>query len=481
MAWGKAGSKTLDSTDDAISVTAMSANDTFQSMSHIITSSTFGVYDRYNDVSSGNLYHGRYETNGTTDQLFNANAIYSMLDNSGGTGMSAGDYFNVSYTLNVPTEEKLVIGSSNMASGTGAGTAPKRNQYVAKFANTSDQITSVSKTNVSAGDYLTDSNLTVLGSDMTTTVGKPTNVQVGSRFEETDTRKMYHYNLTGDVTTDGSYTVLKYRSDGTFTPTSAFNVEYLVVAGGGGGGGANAGMGGGGGAGGFRTNLGGTALGVTAQSYPITVGDGGSGGTSGSTNGGTIGVIGGNSTFSTITSNGGGGGGQYLNKSPSNGGSGGGAGHSSTSVAGGTGISGQGNAGGAGVTGMSSGSGGGGKGAVGTQGSSWNGGAGGNGSSSNITGSSIDYAGGGGGATHAYAGSGTGALGGSGGGGKGASISGNPSTSGTPNTGGGGGGGNDFPYSASAGGSGIVIIRFLTSGNTYTTSLSSNEWTEEGT
>ena len=29
-----------------------------------------------------------------------------------------------------------------------------------------------------------------------TTVGKPTNVQVGSRFEETDTRKMYHYELT---------------------------------------------------------------------------------------------------------------------------------------------------------------------------------------------------------------------------------------------------------------------------------------------
>ena len=205
MAWGKAGSKTLDSTDDAISVTSMSANDTFQYMSHIITSSTFGVYDRYNDVSSGNLYHGRYETNGKADQPFQANQIYSMLDNSGGTSMSAGDYFNVSYMLNLPTEEKMTIGFSNMAQATGTGsytTSPKRNWYVGKFDN-SDQITSVSNTNISAGDYLTDSNLTVLGSDLTpaSAIVFPTNVQIGSRAEITDTRKIY-FRIDSDYVTD---------------------------------------------------------------------------------------------------------------------------------------------------------------------------------------------------------------------------------------------------------------------------------------
>ena len=195
MAWGKAGSKTLDSTDDAISVTSMSANDTFQYMSHIITSSTFGVYDRYNDVSSGNLYHGRYETNGKADQPFQANQIYSMLDNSGGTSMSAGDYFNVSYMLNLPTEEKMTIGFSNMAQATGTGsytTSPKRNWYVGKFDN-SDQITSVSNTNISAGDYLTDSNLTVLGSELTPAVAVPAidNVQDNSLFVEKENARRY--------------------------------------------------------------------------------------------------------------------------------------------------------------------------------------------------------------------------------------------------------------------------------------------------
>ena len=194
MAWGKAGSTTTTATGDSIDSGTITASKTNQYMSHIITSSTFGVYDRYNDVSSGSLYHGRYETNGTTDQTFQANQIYSMLDNSGGTSMSAGDYFNVIYQVNIATEEKLIIGHSIMASGTGAGTSPKRNQYVAKFANTTDQITSVSNTNVSAGDYLTDSNLTVLGSDMTpaSAIPFPTNVQVGSRAEITDTRKIYY-------------------------------------------------------------------------------------------------------------------------------------------------------------------------------------------------------------------------------------------------------------------------------------------------
>ena len=74
------------------------------------------------------------------------------------------------------------------------------------------------------------------------------------------------------------------------------NVDYLVIAGGGSGGG---GRGGGGGAGGFRTtfpspgcNAG--AFPISATTYPITVGGGGSG-SSGS-----------NSVFSTITSAGGG-------------------------------------------------------------------------------------------------------------------------------------------------------------------------------
>ena len=74
----------------------------------------------------------------------------------------------------------------------------------------------------------------------------------------------------GTVTTDGDYKVHKFTSSGTFTVTTAGNVEYLVVAGGGGAGD----WGGGGGGGGFRTA---TDFAVTAQAYNIVVGAGGSG------------------------------------------------------------------------------------------------------------------------------------------------------------------------------------------------------------
>tara|TARA_R110000782_G_scaffold270166_1_gene369775 strand:+ start:29 stop:1660 length:1632 start_codon:yes stop_codon:yes gene_type:complete len=301
---------------------------------------------------------------------------------------------------------------------------------------------------------------------------KPTNVQVGSRFEETDTRKMYHYNASADITTDGSYTVLQYKSDGTFTPTSAFNVEYLVVAGGGGGAGN---CGGGGGSGGYRTA---TGHAVTAQSYGITVGGAGIAGLQLGSAG-----DGGDSTFDTITSNGGGGGSTNAAGSGAAGGSGGGTGGDQTN-AGGAGNTpstspSQGNNGGAGYIGGGAGSGGGGGGstAVGVAGVSGVSGAGGAGTSSSITGSAVTRSGGGGaGECH----NGSSGAGGTGGGGAGGDAAvGNAATVNT-GSGGGGGGNAGVGYAGGSGGSGIVILRFLTSGNTYTTSLA-NVWTEEGT
>ena len=243
------------------------------------------------------------------------------------------------------------------------------------------------------------------------------------------------------VNIDGSYTVLKFTADGTFTPSSSFNVEYLVV---GGGGGANVlwGSSGGGGAGGYKE---GTGHGVTAQTYNITVGAGGADkvGTGVSSNGG-------NSIFDTITSLGGGGGGQYSSGAGAVGGSGGGGGDSG---AGGAGTSGQGNAGGG-----SSASGGGGGGGAGGAGAISTGGVG---LQNDITGTNLYYAGGGGGAKGSS--SNAGGLGGGGTGGAG----GYASTSGTDGLGGGAGAGGSLA-GGNSGGSGVVIIRFLTSGNSYT-------------
>jgi len=259
------------------------------------------------------------------------------------------------------------------------------------------------------------------------------------------------------IQTDGTYWYHAFLTSGTFTPATALSCDVLVVAGGGGGGN------GGGGAGGYRTA---TGLSVTSGTN-VTIGAGGAGCTSANNS-----TVGGDSVFSSITSTGGGAG--KISISPTAGGSGAGgtswgSSGSSGTVTGGAGNTpstspSQGNNGGLGANTGSTyrgGGGGGGAGAVGGAGAiaqGGNGGAGLNTLSSwlSTTGLGVSgyVAGGGGGGSNGLPYS----AGGAGGGGAGGDTG--NATAGTANTGGGGGGvyGN---YPASAGGSGLVIIRYL--------------------
>ncbi len=260
----------------------------------------------------------------------------------------------------------------------------------------------------------------------------------------------------GTVTTSGGYRIHTFTSNGTFTISEPFTVQYLVVAGGGsagfGAGGGN--ESGGGGAGGYRSSVTGemsgggasaeSAISLTSGSYSITVGAGGAGVNNGRNNGS-------DSTFSNITSVGGGAGGN--NNTGASGGSGGGGSHNMTS--GGPGTSGQGYRGGN-PSSSSSAGGGGGAGAAGGDGRNSNTAAsGGTGVQSSINGTATYYAGGGGGGNP-----GTSNYGGLGGGGNGQGNQGSL-TNGTSNTGGGGGGIiNGSGLAGGSGGSGVVIVRY---------------------
>lgn len=229
-----------------------------------------------------------------------------------------------------------------------------------------------------------------------------------------------------------------------------YAIDYLIVAGGGGG------AVGGGGAGGFVTGSAVTVL--PGTSLVVSVGSGGSGGKN---DGGIASAGGGNSSITGFTTAIGGGRGGYQNDSVPNGsggsgGSGGGASRSSTvTPTGGAGTSGQGNPGGSCSTSSPYPSGGGGgAGANGSNGSGSQHGPGGNGISSSISGSSTTYAGGGGGG----GGSNSAGSAGSGGGGAG-SQSGNGGNGGGGQ--GGGGGGSAEALYGGAGGSGVVIIRYI--------------------
>jgi PKD repeat protein len=257
-------------------------------------------------------------------------------------------------------------------------------------------------------------------------------------------------------TTDGLYTIEMWNATGTTTWTvdnNAASVEYLVIGGGGGG---NGDIGGGGGAGQFSN---GTLTGLTpGNSISVTVGVGGTGGSGarpslGATSGGV-------SNFSTIGSNGGGQGGSYgvtngVAGQGYNGASGGGA--SGIRIAnGGTGTNGY--NGGNNAAATTYGGGGGGAGAAG--GTSATGGYGGTGVSTSITSENRYYAGGGGGSNYPTAlGNGGIGGGGAGGGNTNNAVVGEDGTGSGGGAGGADGGVNLWP--GKKGGSGLVVIKYL--------------------
>jgi len=280
--------------------------------------------------------------------------------------------------------------------------------------------------------------------------------------------------------------VAEYYNGTAWVTPGVYGVDYLIIAGGGSGGidstFSNVAAGGGGAGGMLVSNV---LTPVTpGTAYTITIGAGAAAVTG---TGAVVGNVGNNTTAFGLTAFGGGYGGSYGSSGGTSGGPGGsGGGGASTNTQpsfgagtlGSVGVPVQGrNGGNGGSSGPSAG--GGGAGAVGIDGNTGTSttGAGGAGLANSYSGASVTYAGGGGGGGGSL-GSNVGGAGGAGGGGAGGNVNAN-GVAGTANTGGGGGGAGSSTASLSltsgAGGSGIVIIRYLSSfqratGGTVTTS-----------
>jgi len=274
--------------------------------------------------------------------------------------------------------------------------------------------------------------------------------------------------IGGNVTCIGGNTIHTFTSSSNICFVNGFvcasfnyplSVNYLVVAGGGGGGST---IGGGGGGGGVRTNAGPSGGGsssepqisISATSYQVIVGAGGTSQTQGSNScfmanaAGIISIGGGNGNGQC----GGSGGAQQAgyagvcSGTPGQGYSSGNPGSSNSAAAGG---------GGAGGLGQD------------VYGACICAGNGGVGLFSVISGANLTYAGGGGGGARSIEGAvGIPGLGGNGGGAPGSAVNisgASPTNNGNVNTGGGGGGTgyNSYPFGlGGCGGSGIVIISY---------------------
>lgn len=193
MAWGKTGvHETLISTDDNIEVISMSDSVFNTVLSHTISSGgNTAHYFSFNDTTDSD-YSYRQSENGAAE----ASAI-DVADVVYDTGGDTFDKFSISYIFNISTEEKLVMGWGINAKTAGAATEPARGEFVWKWDNITDPISTIENdTSTQTGTYDIKSNISALGSNITP-AAPLTSIQNNSLFitNDTNTRQMFKSNV----------------------------------------------------------------------------------------------------------------------------------------------------------------------------------------------------------------------------------------------------------------------------------------------
>jgi hypothetical protein len=288
-------------------------------------------------VTSGTVNSGSYFT-----LRFNSDTGSNYSETSiSGDGSTAGSFRNANQTY-------MLIGGIRTTQTT-------ITTHIMNYSNSTTNKTAISRSSNSAVEAAFTAGLWRNTASITSIqcgTGGANTFSVGTTISLYGIKAQPAYTIkaTGGNISYGAdgYVYHSFLSDGNFVPTQSLSCDVLVVAGGGGSGyGANAG---GGGAGGYLQGT----MNLTATTYPVVIGNGGT--TSYPSEG--LGGAGGNTTFNGATALGGGAGSGNSNVNGSNGGSGGGGGYNPPTIGtGGSatqgnsgGLTGFGNAGGTGGT-----------------------------------------------------------------------------------------------------------------------------------
>jgi len=108
---------------------------------------------------TGTNYARRRSNDGATDSTGTSESSIDVV------GDEDGRKFGNLFIINNSSNEKLVIGNWLRNNTAGAGTAPNRTEWVAKWDNTSSQITEIDVDNTGTGSYGTNSIIKVWGAD----------------------------------------------------------------------------------------------------------------------------------------------------------------------------------------------------------------------------------------------------------------------------------------------------------------------------
>jgi hypothetical protein len=160
MAWGKAGTTTLTSTQSTIDVSGLTDSKFYQIICNTPgIGQNAAVRSGNSTIDTGSNYAYRSSRNDSVDGTAINNSVGMRVnDNAGST-----PNFVVGYMINISSEEKLLIAHAVEQMTAGAGTAPNRNEADGKHAFTSNPIDIIQ---MNQSNMASDTNLTILGSGL---------------------------------------------------------------------------------------------------------------------------------------------------------------------------------------------------------------------------------------------------------------------------------------------------------------------------
>jgi len=195
MVWGRADHKRLSATTAEIDLETVPASETNLMLTHTFPTGGNGAeVEIKTNNSSGNDYTRRYNQNNGTDGTQTGMPELILT-----TGDATTDCFKVTYIINDSGNEKLFF-TKSVSSG---GSSPNYDITCGVDTKTAE-MTDINVVNTYyTGDFASGSNISILGDNTpsSTVTSAPadekatiTNVPAGTRYEETDTRKIYRRN-----------------------------------------------------------------------------------------------------------------------------------------------------------------------------------------------------------------------------------------------------------------------------------------------
>jgi hypothetical protein len=167
MAWAKLGTTTNSSSTSTIELSSLTSTKFNVILDHLIDDSGNDITPQlrfgYGSVDTGSNYAIRSSKDGGADGTSTSQTgIY--LDHVSANDVN--DSFNVTYGINVATEEKLIISFNISQDGAGSSTVPNRGQIIGKWTNTTNQYDLIHIRELDARtSFDSGSNLTAIGTD----------------------------------------------------------------------------------------------------------------------------------------------------------------------------------------------------------------------------------------------------------------------------------------------------------------------------